>query len=64
VRIHLDSVEGLGDFIEFESVAPANSDLTHEEDQAIRLREAFGIEGSDVIGGSYCDLMVAADARR
>ena len=57
-RIHLDSVEGLGDFIEFEAVAPANSDLTHEEDQARRLREAFGIDDADVIGGSYCDLML------
>lgn len=57
VRIHLDAVEGLGDFIEFEAVAGADSDLTRERDQAVRLREAFGIDAADVIGGSYCDLM-------
>jgi adenylate cyclase, class 2 len=57
VRIHLDAVEGLGDFIEFEAVAEVDSDLTRERDQDVRLREAFGIDAADVIGGSYCDLM-------
>jgi predicted adenylyl cyclase CyaB len=57
VRIHLDAVENLGDFIEFEAVADADSDLTRERDQALRLREAFEIDAGDVIGGSYCDLV-------
>jgi adenylate cyclase class 2 len=61
VRIHLDAVEGLGDFIEIEAVAASDSDLSREADQAMRLREAIGIEDGDVIGGSYCDLMVAGD---
>jgi adenylate cyclase class 2 len=57
VRIHLDAVEGLGDFIDFEAAAEADSDLTRERDQVQRLREAFGVDAADVIGGSYCDLM-------
>lgn len=57
VRIHLDAVEGLGNFIEFEAVATADSDLSRESDQARRLREAFTIEDVNVIAGSYCDLM-------
>ncbi len=57
VRIHLDAVEGLGDFIEFEAVASEDSDLDGEERQAAQLREAFGIDAADVIAGSYCDLM-------
>ena len=62
VRIHLDAVEGMGDFIEFEAVASADSDLTREETQARRLREAFEIDDADVIGESYCDLALAANA--
>lgn len=57
VRIHLDAVEGLGSFIEFEAIAPASSDLAHEERQVATLRQAFGIDEADVIGGSYCDLI-------
>jgi adenylate cyclase class 2 len=57
VRIHLDAVEGLGDFIEFEAVASEDSDLKGEEAQATQLREAFGIDAADVIATSYCDLM-------
>jgi predicted adenylyl cyclase CyaB len=62
VRIHLDKVEGLGDFIEIEAVADADSDLTGEEDQVSRLREALGIEAGDVVGASYCDLVVRRDS--
>ncbi len=58
VRIHLDAVDGLGNFIEFEAVASADSDLAREEDQSRRLRRAFEIDDADVIGGSYCDLMM------
>ncbi len=64
VRIHLDAVEDLGSFIEFEAVASADSDLGREQDQARQLREAFGIDDADVIGGSYCDLITAEKAGR
>jgi adenylate cyclase class 2 len=56
VRIHLDRVDGLGHFIEFEAAAHADSDLSHAEAQVVTLRRAFGIDSADVIGGSYCDL--------
>jgi predicted adenylyl cyclase CyaB len=62
VRIHLDKVDGLGNFVEFEAVAPTGSDLSHEEKQVTPLRQAFGIGDADVIGGSYCDLALAKDA--
>lgn len=64
VRIHLDMVEGLGSFIEFEAIAATGRDLSREEAQVGTLRQAFGIEDADVIGGSYCDLMMAGDAGR
>lgn len=56
VRIHLDQVAGLGDFIEFEALADATSGLSHQEGQVARLRLAFEIEDADLVGGSYCDL--------
>ena len=59
VRIHLDQVDDLGSFIEFEAIAPVDSDLSHEEAQVTALRHAFEIGDSDVIGGSYCDLALA-----
>jgi len=57
VRIHLDRVDGLGDFIEFEAVAAASSDLSHEQAQVISLRRAFEIDEADLVSGSYCDLV-------
>lgn len=58
VRIHLDSVEGLGNFIEFEAVAePWREDLQHFEGLLSDLRKSFDIEDADLIGESYCDLV-------
>lgn len=57
VRIHLDEVEGLGAFVEFEALAAPGSDLSREEEQVRMLCEAFGLAEEEAIGGSYCDLM-------
>lgn len=58
IRIHLDRVEGLGSFIEFEAVV----DERHPDDDCraalARLTAAFGIGDGDRIGGSYSDLPV------
>jgi predicted adenylyl cyclase CyaB len=52
-RIHLDDVEGLGTFIEFEvPVAEGVDAALHMHE----LREAFGIAADAVIRGSYADL--------
>ncbi len=61
VRIHLDAVEGIGDFIEFEAVAQADSDLHREQAQVAKLREAFGISDADLIASSYNDLAIGRD---
>lgn len=60
VRIHLDEVEGLGSFIEFEAVLAEGSDPSREEGRARELQTAFGIAEADIIGGSYCDLVSEA----
>lgn len=61
VRIHLDAVEGMGNFIEFEAIASAGSDLSREQAQVAKLREAFGITDADLIASSYSDLALAED---
>ena len=59
VRIHIDQVETLGDFLEFEAVlAP---DDGYDECAALldiaRLRHDFGIEDRDLIATSYSTLI-------
>lgn len=60
VRIHLDLVDGLGHFVEFEAVADAASDLHRKEAQVKALRRTFKVEEADMIGLSYCDLAEGA----
>jgi homotetrameric cytidine deaminase len=57
VRIHLDRVEGLGDFVELEGVADAASDLTREGDLVDRLRAALEIDDAAVEATGYADLL-------
>ena len=60
VRIHLDTVEGLGSFVELEGVAPETSDLSGEHDRVARLSEALGIDGARILSDSYSDLVLAS----
>jgi homotetrameric cytidine deaminase len=56
VRIHLDRVEGLGEFVELEAVGqtdPAAID---------RLRAGLGIADEDLVAGSYSDLLLDTPA--
>jgi len=57
VRIHLDSVPELGDFIEFEAVLSDAYDEADGHRKLARLRETFGIENGDVLAHSYLDLV-------
>lgn len=57
VRVHVDRVKGLGDFVEIEAVAPAGSDLEREREQAERLRQLLGIDRSQLVASSYADLL-------
>jgi predicted adenylyl cyclase CyaB len=61
VRIHLDSVDGLGSFIEFEGVAASQDvDLAGFECVLTDLRRSFGIGDADLVAGSYRDLVLSA----
>lgn len=60
VRIHLDWVDGLGDFLEFEAVAHEQSDLADERQKVQQLWDAFGIRSEDLLDRSYSDLILGA----
>jgi predicted adenylyl cyclase CyaB len=59
VRIHLDDVEGLGSFLEFEAVAPADSDLEHEYESVAELRAAFSITDELLCAHGYADQLLS-----
>ena len=60
VRIHLDTVEGLGSFVELEGVAPPESDLGPEAEKVARLQRELGID--EVLTDSYSDRLLGVDA--
>jgi homotetrameric cytidine deaminase len=60
VRIHLDTVKGLGSFVELEGVAPAESDLSAERENVAQLSEALGLDEGRILAGSYSDQVLAA----
>ncbi|MBP1691481.1 MAG: cyaB [Bacteroidetes bacterium] len=55
-RIHLDRVEGLGDFLEFEIVETGEKKASALME---RLKAVFSVSQSAMIGGSYIDLLEA-----
>ena len=57
VRIHLDTVTGLGEFLEFEALLVDGRDEQDGFRQLDVLQRSFGIRADDVVGGSYADLL-------
>jgi predicted adenylyl cyclase CyaB len=59
-RVHLDDVEGLGQFIELEVVMQEGQADVEGQAIAEELMESLGIEKSDLLEGAYMDLLEAA----
>ena len=57
-RIHLDRVEGLGTFIEFEAVMNAGQPHASGEKKVRELLKLFEVPQDALIGGSYSDLLL------
>jgi adenylate cyclase class IV len=57
VRIHLDSVAGLGSFVELEAVSEAPGGLYAEEAKIAELRTALGISDERLVARGYADLL-------
>lgn len=60
VRIHLDCVEDLGAFIEFEGVAAEDGDPSGFAELLDDLRRSFAIRDEDLLSESYSDLLHSA----
>lgn len=64
VRIHLDQVEKLGDFIEFEAVLGHTGQVAEGEQQIALLKNWLGLSEVHAIATSYRDLMITAKGGR
>ena len=62
-RVHLDDVEGLGQFMELEVVMAEGQSDTQGQAIAEGLMFALGVESSDLIDGAYMDLLEKPSAR-
>jgi homotetrameric cytidine deaminase len=62
VRIHLDRVRDLGDFVELEGVAGPDSDLADELERVTRLTEALEIAPERILRNSYSDQVLGSSA--
>ena len=60
VRIHLDRVAGLGEFIELEAVLATDADQAQGRSQVDFLSAKLGIVAEDLLDGSYSDMPGAA----
>ena len=56
-RVHLDRVENLGDFLEFEIVLQDDEEIKEGETEAKQLMEAFNISETDLLSSAYVDMM-------
>jgi predicted adenylyl cyclase CyaB len=61
-RVHLDNVEGLGDFLELEVVLEESETTEGGIREARNLMAILGVEPSDLIEGAYVDLLAQAGA--
>jgi adenylate cyclase, class 2 len=62
VRIHLDQVPGLGNFIELEAVAEPDSDLSRDYENVAELRSALGITDERIVASGYSDELLRVSA--
>jgi predicted adenylyl cyclase CyaB len=56
-RVHLDRVEGLGEFLELEVVLGDGEDVAAGVREAGRLMDMLGVEPWQLIEGAYVDLL-------
>jgi predicted adenylyl cyclase CyaB len=63
VRIHLDEVDGLGTFLEFEAVIVDTASANRAPQQLQQLCARFGVQDEDLITGSYAEMLAAETGR-
>ncbi len=62
-RIHLDKVQGLGDFVELEVTLEAHESAEDGVREAYEVMAALGLEESQLVEGAYVDLLAKQPAR-
>ena len=60
-RVHIDRVEKLGDFLEFEVVLRADQQESEGSVITSALMNAFGVEPAQLVGSAYLDLLTCTD---
>ncbi|XP_078232903.1 uncharacterized protein LOC144583277 [Pogona vitticeps] len=58
-RVHVDCVEGLGNFMELEVVLQPEQSLQEGEEVARQLMTELGVQQEDLLSGAYLDLLLA-----
>lgn len=58
-RVHIDQVEGLGDFVELEVVLRPDQERAEGTRIADQLLDALEIDRTRLLGGAYVDLLAA-----
>ena len=61
-RVHVDTVENLGDFVELEVVMSPGEALSEGEKEADDLMARLGIRREDLVMGAYADLLEACSS--
>lgn len=61
-RVHLDSVDGLGDFLELEVVLRPGQEVAQGQAIAAELMRRFGIHDEDLCSTAYADMLNASPA--
>ncbi|WOB07876.1 class IV adenylate cyclase [Piscinibacter gummiphilus] len=56
-RVHLDRVEGLGNFLELEVVMDEDEPVSAGVDEAHRLMTALGVQPHQLVADAYVDLL-------
>ncbi|MEA3409614.1 MAG: class IV adenylate cyclase [Candidatus Eisenbacteria bacterium] len=57
-RVHMDEVEGLGEFVELEAVLETDESLDDGRRRVDELMGALGIEEHDLVDAAYIDLLL------
>jgi len=63
-RVHLDRVDGLGDFLELEVVLAEHETPEDGRIEAEELLRELGVDVADLVSGAYVDLLAAGNQAR
>ncbi len=63
VQVHLDEVDGLGTFLEFERMIDSDEEAGRAEAEFAELRSSLDVIEKDLVAGSYSDMVLELEAQ-